>query len=331
MTLAQNRLVETWTAAPATAHDYPLLADFLATTEGLAGRKFAADSRDIAEQLDGAFPGAVTVVRDASERVRGYAVLHQPHGLQPEIAGDFVFHPDTSPAIVDEIVGEAVTRFHREAAAIPGAYLRVFVGTDQQLAIDALTRHGARQEGQFIRTRKPLGAEDPRALDAAAIGGLTLLSWPEVTSRGLLEQVRQLQFDTFLEHFGNMSKTPEVWQQHIESRSFAPDFSVAAVTDSDEVVGYVLGSTYTAGVGASEERSAHTDYIGVRADQRQRGIGEFLLKKIWLAALRRGFTVASLGTDINNRSNAHVLYRRLGYRAVEQQFAYRIDAEVRAK
>ncbi len=57
------------------------------------------------------------------------------------------FDPDTSPAIVDEIVGEAVTRFHREAAAIPGAYLRVFVGTDQQLAIDALTRHGASAGG----------------------------------------------------------------------------------------------------------------------------------------------------------------------------------------
>ena len=130
------------------------------------------------------------------------------------------------------------------------------MGTDQQLAIDALTRHGARQEGQFIRTRKPLGAEDPRALDAAAIGGLTLLSWPEVTSRGLLEQVRQLQFDTFLEHFGNMSKTPEVWQQHIESRSFAPDFSVAAVTDSDTPTGAIrvtkiASSTGTPLAGAS--------------------------------------------------------------------------------
>ena len=77
----------------------------------------------------------------------------------------------------------------------------------------------------------------------------------------------------------------------------------------------------------SAEISAHTDYIGVRSDQRQRGIGEFLLKKIWLAALRRGFTVASLGTDINNRSNAHLLYRRLGYVAVEHQSAYRIDSE----
>jgi ribosomal protein S18 acetylase RimI-like enzyme len=128
-----------------------------------------------------------------------------------------------------------------------------------------------------------------------------------------------------------MSKTPELWQDHIESRAFTPDFSLAAVDDDGDVVGYVLGSTYTADVGTSEERSAHTDYIGVRRDQRRRGIAEFLLKKIWLAALRRGFTVASLGTDINNRSNAHLLYRRLGYVAVENQFAYRIDTVTEVK
>jgi ribosomal protein S18 acetylase RimI-like enzyme len=106
---------------------------------------------------------------------------------------------------------------------------------------------------------------------------------------------------------------------------FTPDFSIVTVDDVGDVVGYVLGSTYTSGVGGNEERSAHTDYIGVRRDQRRRGIGEFLLKKVWLAALRRGLTIASLGTDINNRSNAHLLYRRLGYVAVENSFAYRID------
>jgi ribosomal protein S18 acetylase RimI-like enzyme len=89
----------------------------------------------------------------------------------------------------------------------------------------------------------------------------------------------------------------------------------------------VLGSTYTHLTGSGEERSAHTDYIGVRADQRKRGIGEFLLRKIWLAALRRGLSIASLGTDINNASKAHLLYARLGYIAVEHQSAYRIDAE----
>jgi ribosomal protein S18 acetylase RimI-like enzyme len=138
--------------------------------------------------------------------------------------------------------------------------------------------------------------------------------------------VRRLQYETFLEHFGNMSKSPQQWAHHITSRAFTPDFSLAALAGG-EVVGYVLGSTYTAGTAGAEERSAHTDYIGVRRDQRGRGIAELLLRKIWLLALRRGVPVASLGTDINNRSNAHVLYRRLGYVAVEEQFAYRIDAE----
>ena len=144
-------------------------------------------------------------------------------------------------------------------------------------------------------------------------------------TRGLLEQVRRLQYNTFLEHFGNMSKTPELWDHHLHSRLFTPDFSVAAVTDDEEVVGYVVGSTYTAGPAGTEERSAHTDYIGVRRDRRRQGIAELLLKKVWLAALQRGLTVASLGTDINNRSNAHLLYARLGYVAIEHQSAYRID------
>lgn len=329
MTLTESRVVDNWSATPASTHDYPLIADFLATTRGLGGRKFAADSRDVAEQLSGTYPEAATVVRDESGRVRGYAVLHPPHGLQPEVLGDFVFDPDTPPDVVDDIIGATVARFHREAHAVPGAFFRVFIGVDQQPAIDALTRRGAGQEGQFIRARKPLDDEDPVVLDAASIDGLTVLWWPEILSRGLGEQVRQLQYDTFLEHFGNMSKTPGLWREHLESRLFAPDFSLAVVTSRDEVVGYVLGSTYTSGVGSSEERSAHTDYIGVRRDQRRRGIGELLLKKVWLAALRRGRSVASLGTDINNRSNAHVLYRQLGYVAVEHQFAYRIDARTK--
>lgn len=319
------QLLDDWIVTAATNRDHSAIADFLATTEGLSGRKFAADSRDVAEQLDGAFAGGVTVIRDRTGSVRGYTALHQPHGDdRAEVAADFVIDPATPADVVDDLVGAVTSRYVREAESIPGAYLRVFTGADQHHVIDALARRGARREGQFIRTRKPLHGEDAAALAAATIDGITVLSWSEVIERGLGEQVRLLQFDTFAEHFGNMSKTPDTWQHHIHSRSFAPDFSIAAIEDG-EVVGYVLGSTYTAGTAGSEERSAHTDYIGVRRDQRKRGIAELLLGKIWLAALRRGLTVASLGTDIANRSNAHLLYERLGYVAVEQQVAYRID------
>ncbi|WP_395310943.1 GNAT family N-acetyltransferase [Mycobacterium sp. AMU20-3851] len=326
MTLVQDSALARWTIHPATPLHHPQIADFLATTAGIAGRKFAADSRDIAEQLAGAFPDAVHLMLDKSGRVRGYAVLHRPHGLEPEVVAEFLFDPAAPARVLGDVVAGTVERFRAEAASIPGAYLRTFIGTDQQSAIDALIGHGARQEGQFIRTRKDLSGEDTEELEALRIDGLALLSWPEVIERGLLEQVRQLQFDTFQEHFGNMSKTPEIFAQHIESRSFTPDFSIAVVDGGGAAVGYVLGSTYTYINQGVEERSAHTDYIGVRRDLRRHGIAEFLLRKVWSAALRRGLSLASLGTDIHNRSNAHVLYERLGYRAVEHQFAYRIDA-----
>jgi ribosomal protein S18 acetylase RimI-like enzyme len=325
MTITDDAVADTWTIQVATSHDYPAIADFLATTEGLGGRKFAADSRDVAEQLGSAYPDTATVVRDSAGLVRGYAAVYPPHGLQPEILGEFVFDPQTRSSVVADIVAAAVSRFRREAVHHEGAFFRVFIGADQPAAIDALVRQGARQEGQFIRTRKSLAEEDAAALQSASLPGVTVLSWPQVLSRGLDELVRRLQYDTFLEHFGNMSKTPELWQHHLESRLFTPDFSLAAVDNTDAVLGYVVGSTYTAPAAGRHERSAHTDYIGVRADQRRHGLGELLLQKIWLAALRRGLSAASLGTDIHNRSKAHVLYQRLGYVAVEDQFAYRID------
>jgi ribosomal protein S18 acetylase RimI-like enzyme len=327
MTLLHEGGVGTWISTPATPLDFPQIADFVATTAGIAGRKFAADSRDIAEQLGGAFPGAAIAVRDQSQRVRGYAVLHPPHGLQPEVLAEFVFDPATPAAVIDDAVDGIVARFQLESATIPGAFLRSFIGTDQQVALDGLIRHGATEEGRFIRTRKPLDREDIDDLEALTLPGFRYLSWPEVIAAGLDEQVRRLQYDTFLEHFGNMSKTPEIFAHHIQSRSFTPDFSNAVINDDGEVVGYVLGSTYSHVTHRGEERSAHTDYIGVRRDQRKAGIGEFLLRKVWLAALRRGLTLASLGTDINNASKAHLLYERLGYVAVERQSAYRIDSE----
>lgn len=222
------------------------------------------------------------------------------------------------------MVEAIVERFHAETGG--SAFLRAIIGTDQQPAMDALTRQGAWREAEFIRTRKSLAQEDPSELGAAGVPGVTVLSWAEVVDRDLGESVRRVQFDTFAEHFGNMSKSPEAFRDHVQSRSFTPDFSLAAVDDeTDEVVGYVLGSTFTAGAAPADERSAHTDYIGVRRDHRKRGIGELLLRRIWLAALRRGLTAASLGTDIRNRSNAHLLYERLGYVAVQSQYAYRIE------
>lgn len=328
-TLTAVSEVTGWAVAEVTPRHHPLIADFVATTPGLGGRIFAADSRDVAEQLDGVYPGSAVVLLDDAGAVAGYAALHRPDGAEPEVLGNFVFGPHAPAEAVRAIVGDTVAQFGR--VAVPGAYLRVYIGAEQAVVIDALTHRGAHREREFIGTRKSLRDEDPVALAAAHIDGTRVLSWPEVISGGFAEQVRQVQFDTFSEHFGNMSKTPQRWEHHLASRTFTPDFSLAAVDDDDVVIGYVLGSTYTSGTGADELRSAHTDYIGVRRDRRKAGTGELLLRKVWLAALRRGLTDASLGTDINNASNAHLLYRRLGYRTVRDEYAYRIDAAGRSE
>ncbi|WP_309227833.1 MULTISPECIES: GNAT family N-acetyltransferase [unclassified Mycolicibacterium] len=324
-TLATASTVTGWSVTEATSRHHPLIADFLATAPGLGGRKFAADSRDVAEQLDGAYPGSAVVLLDGAGAVAGYAALYRPDGAEPEVLGHFVFGKHAPAEAVRAIVDDSVAQFGR--VAVPGAYLRVYIGADQAVAIDALAVRGARREREFINTRKSLRDEDPSVLVDTRIDTITIVSWPEVVSGGFAEQVRQLQYDSFSEHFGNMSKTPQRWEHHLASRAFTPDFSLAAVDDNDVVVGYVLGSTYTSGTGADEIRSAHTDYIGVRRDRRKAGTGELLLRKIWLAALRRGFTDASLGTDIANVSNAHLLYQRLGYRTVRNEYAYRLDVE----
>ena len=218
------------------------------------------------------------------------------------------------PTSSTRLVESTVARFHAETAGIPDAYLRVIIGTDQQPAIEALVARGARREAEFVRTRKPLEREDvvgtgcrsqPRA-DGIELAGARR---PRSGRTGAAPAVRHV---------------PRALREHVEVSGGVSIITSTAVrshrisasppsTRPAMVVGYVLGSTFSAGAAPDDERSAHTDYIGVRSDQRKRGIGELLLRKIWLAALRRGFTVASLGTDIDNRSKAHLLYRRLGY------------------
>ena len=80
---------------------------------GLSGRKFAADSRDIAEQLGRRVSRGDGAAR-RGRAVRGYAAVHR-RTVEPEIA-DFVIDPEAPSNIIDDVVRTAVARFEREAA-----------------------------------------------------------------------------------------------------------------------------------------------------------------------------------------------------------------------
>ena len=146
MTLTDYRDVANWWAVPATTLDHPRVADFLATTPGLAGRTFGAESRDVEEHFDGVLGGGANVVLDDTGEVRGYALLRQPRG--DEIDAEFVFDPAAPAAAVDEVIGSTVAHFNAEAADRPRASLRTVVGADHKDVIDALSRLGAWREAE---------------------------------------------------------------------------------------------------------------------------------------------------------------------------------------
>ncbi len=161
-------------------------------------------------------------------------------------------------------------------------------------AIDALMARGARKEGQFIRD--PQGPHRRGHLNALDVPPHRRADPVELArgdrARTSLEQVRQLQYATFLEHFGNMSKTPESLRPPHPKPVFHARFQQRRGERTAQVVGYVLGSTYTSSRRAIARNAARLiDYIwcpqgSAQARDRPRSS---CCGKIWSAACEPRF------------------------------------------
>ncbi len=199
-------------------------------------------------------------------------------------------------------------------------------------------RRAGRAEAPGRRASSSEPASRSREEDTDGAGGrppstgLTVLSWPEVIERG----PGRAGASSAVRH------VPRALRQHVEDtrgvrgitstaarshRTSASPRSTTTVRSS----GYVLGSTYT--------------YRGRRGTRAQRP--HRLHRRAPRISARRGIARVAAAQDLagraaprpepsrrwaptsHNRSNAHLLYERLGYLAVENQYAYRIDAPTR--
>lgn len=263
--------------------------------------------------------------------MRGYWFLYQPKSIDPDEFFTEVVFSGQVPALQARLaVTELLGTFARHAPPGSEPYLRLVTGTGQSSLIGALENAGALVDARFLRLRRDI-RESPAELEQkSTLSGVQILTWEEVEADGLLDDVRRLQYRTFLEHWGNLSKDEEAWSHHLSSRVFAPDFSVAAVVDDAvghrRVVGYGLASVYRYPQEGTTEVSSHIDYIGVDPAFRKQGIAEALLATSWRLTLNKGWSVASLGVDVDNASRALSLYLKLGYESVEDRVAYRIAA-----
>ena len=92
---------------------------------------------------------------------------------------------------------------------------------------------------------------------------------------------------------------------------------VAAVLE-DEVVG-TLQLTVIPGLARAGALRVQVEAVRVRADRRDRGIGEAMLRWALEEARRRGCALVQLTTD-KRRADAHRFYARLGFTASHEGF-----------
>ncbi|WP_345150292.1 GNAT family N-acetyltransferase [Arthrobacter ginkgonis] len=318
-----DALPDGWEARAASETVLPDLARFVDALRAEGGRKHPATVDGVRGVLDGAVAGQARILRDAAGAIRGYSVLFPPAEGRNLANGSLVTDEGVPADVVDAVVG----LLQDGARKLPGlsgpAELRIFSADGRTFLKEALLRRGFAKERSFFGMRRPVAAADAVA---PSLPGFTVLDWDAVRERDLLEQVRQAQHETFLEHFGELSKDPETWRRYLQGHEFEPKYSFAVLDDGaaePTVAGYVLGSNYTDDTLGFRDVNAHTSYIGVRRQWRRKGLAALLLGTLWARVHELGVDAVSLGVDQQNGSNAGRLYASLGYEAISSAAAYR--------
>lgn len=319
-------LQQGWRSEPATEGDFAALAAFVDSVRDGGGRKFPASPAGLADVFAGRVAEHSRILRSPSGEIRGFTVLYQPSSTAAVQNATVTVGAEVPAPVARAAVAALKAAFERANGHVPA--LQIFASAEPSPASDALVAEGFEVEAKFWGKRRVLTDAD-RQVDP--LPGITVLDWAEVVSRDLGEAVRQAQYETFLRHFGELGKTAEGWRHHLAGPVFEPRFSFAALDTSagsgvggrPVVAGFALGSNYTDDTLGHREVNAHTDYIGVRAPWRKRGLAAHLLRHVWRSALEAGLPAASLGVDTRNEHAAARLYDSLGYRTTGQNAAYR--------
>ena len=185
--------------------------------------------------------------------------------------------------------------------------MRLGAPTAQADVRDLATRHGLTTERYFFEMSRRLTA----APDLPSIDGVRLLDWDPERSG----EVHTVVNAAFRDHWGHSDSTAEMWQEHVTSHAFRPQWSVIAVDEvTDDVVGVAFNVAWEQDWGPKGHTEGYTDELAVLRSHRGRGVATALL----LASMRRffddGLDAAGLGVDAANPSGALQLYETLGYR-----------------
>lgn len=184
--------------------------------------------------------------------------------------------------------------------------MRLYAPVDQKDVRDLAERFELQTERYFFEMVRHL--DDP--VEVPSIDGISIVPW----SDDLSARAHQVVNDSFLDHWGFVPTTPQMWKEQVEASSFRPQWSLLAVDDdSGDVVGVAFNCAYEQDWEPQGYTEGYTDELGVLRSHRGRGIASALLLASMEIFRGAGMDAAGLGVDAENPSGALAIYERLGY------------------
>lgn len=132
----------------------------------------------------------------------------------------------------------------------------------------------------------------------------------------------------FADHWGSTPEAPASWALMVHGFGSWSEQSFFALSESGEVIGYVLNHRYAADDTLIGRSDGWIDNLGVLPSWRGKGIASALITHTLHAFRSAGMTHASIGVDSKNLTGAARLYKSLGFEVDRRGFALQI--EVRA-
>jgi mycothiol synthase len=205
------------------------------------------------------------------------------------------------------IVPENERRARRfEALAEPSARVVIHSGAlaGEPRVSALMTSRGYREVRRFELRRVDFEGEPPppREVEGIVIRGFR----PEEA-----RQLYEAHMEAFADHWGEGKETYEDFRHH---HMDAPDFDAGlwfVAWDGDELAGYVGALERS----REDPSRGYIPLLGVRRPYRRRGLGEALLRTVFVALHARGRLGADLHVDADSLTGATRLYERVGMSA----------------
>jgi len=278
--------------------------------------------RFAAPDFDPSSDGRIALI-DGEPAGVGY-IEHSPSGERLEVAS---LYGCVDPTMRGRGVGTALLSWQldrgRELMAgyshgLP-CHLRTYNFVHQTDSIALAERLGLAPIRWFDQLARPLGD----ALDAPVPEGIDVAPWDP----GCQEEVRLVRNAAFADHWGSTVRTQESFAHWMDGSTTRLDLSFVARREG-RVVGYSINEHYPEDAEVTGRIDGWIANLGVLKDERGRGIASALIAASVEAFRRVGFDHALLDVDSANPSNAHELYRRLGFELLQTEVA--LELTVRA-